>query len=136
MFELLNVVIIGWNNVVNELPSKPCWTSAYANDHKVRVKAKQGFEAMIGIEPSYVHDSCARELEANLSKKVYLLERENMAFGRDLEWVMRKYITRILARVFRSEQFDYEMLKVKKELIERRPELGRQEASDLLVSNQ
>nr|GEX08901.1 putative ribonuclease H-like domain-containing protein [Tanacetum cinerariifolium] len=49
---------------------------------------------------------------------------------------MKKAILRMLARVFRSEQFDREMVKVQKVFDKRRRELGSQEARDLLVTNQ
>ncbi|GJY43196.1 retrovirus-related pol polyprotein from transposon TNT 1-94 [Tanacetum coccineum] len=78
----------------------------------------------------------ANELEVNLSKKVTLLERYKVGLKRDLEWVMRKAIPRMLAKVLRSEQFDNEMLKVQKVLIDRGRDLGRQEARGLLMSNQ
>nr|GEV98865.1 hypothetical protein [Tanacetum cinerariifolium] len=200
---------IDGNTAMNELLSKPSWTSAYENN-KVQVKAEQGFEAMTGVEPSYVSDACgymaypndvpqlnpaqlpfnessggssayyqrrveelfssryqtegmlamaqamngsmqttvnslrseneslksyysmscagynnffgdltrAKELEVNLSKKFNSLEREKIGLRRDLEWVMRKAIPRMLAKVLRSEQFDNEMLKVQKECME------------------
>ncbi|GJW63980.1 hypothetical protein Tco_0115864 [Tanacetum coccineum] len=78
----------------------------------------------------------AKELEMNLSKKVTSLEREKVGLRRDLEWVMRKAIPRMLAKVLRSEQFDNEMMKVQKVLIYRGRDLGRQEARDLLMCNQ
>ncbi|GKE59146.1 hypothetical protein Tco_1498331 [Tanacetum coccineum] len=56
----------------------------------------------------------AKELETNLSKKVTSLEREKVGLRRDLEWVMRKAIPRMLAKVLRSEQFDNETMKVQK----------------------
>ncbi|GKA76483.1 hypothetical protein Tco_0782944 [Tanacetum coccineum] len=45
-------------------------------------------------------------------------------------------IPRILAKVLCSEHFDNEMLKVQKVLIDHGHDLGRQEARDLLMSNQ
>ncbi|GKE26711.1 hypothetical protein Tco_1442095 [Tanacetum coccineum] len=72
----------------------------------------------------------------HLSKKVTMLEREKVGLRRDLEWVMRKAIPRMLAKVLRSEQFDNEILKVQKMFIARGRDLGRQVARDLLMSNQ
>ncbi|GKB66438.1 hypothetical protein Tco_0927850 [Tanacetum coccineum] len=78
----------------------------------------------------------AKELEVNLSKKFTSLEQGKVGLRRDLEWVMRKAIPRMLAKVLCSEQFDNEMLKVQKVLINHGRDLGRQEARDLLMSNQ
>ncbi|GJX03071.1 hypothetical protein Tco_0188987 [Tanacetum coccineum] len=77
-----------------------------------------------------------KELETNLPKKVTLLERKKVGLRCDLEWVMRKAIPRMLTKVLRSEQFDNEMLKVQKVLIDHGRDLGRQEARNLLMSNQ
>ncbi|GJZ44433.1 hypothetical protein Tco_0591688 [Tanacetum coccineum] len=59
VFDLPDGCAIDGNTVVNELLSKPSWTSAYEND-KVQFKAEQGFEAMTGVEPSYVSDACGK----------------------------------------------------------------------------
>ncbi|GJR42502.1 hypothetical protein Tco_1310605 [Tanacetum coccineum] len=58
------------------------------------------------------------------------------ALRHDLDWVMKKSILRMLARVFRGKQFDRELVKVQKVFIERGHELGRQEAHELLMANQ
>nr|GEV98864.1 hypothetical protein [Tanacetum cinerariifolium] len=78
----------------------------------------------------------AKGLEANLSRKVSALEREKLALRHDLDWVMKKSISKMLARVFRIEQFDRELVKVHKVFGERGRELGRQEARDLLMTDQ
>nr|GEY13423.1 defensin-like protein 19 [Tanacetum cinerariifolium] len=78
----------------------------------------------------------AKGLEANLSRKVSALEREKSALRRDLDWVMKKAIPRMLAMVFRSEQFDRELVKVPKVFVEHGHELGRQEARELMMANQ
>ncbi|GJW12041.1 hypothetical protein Tco_1577868 [Tanacetum coccineum] len=78
----------------------------------------------------------AKGLEANLSRKASALERENSTLRRDLDWVMKKAIPRMLSRVFRSEQFDRELVKVQKVFVKRGRELGRQEVRDLLMANQ
>ncbi|GJU61796.1 gag-pol polyprotein [Tanacetum coccineum] len=77
----------------------------------------------------------AKELEVNLSKKVTSLKQEKVGLRHDLEWVMRKVMHMMLAKVFRSEQFENEMLKVQKVLIDWGRDLGRQEARDRLMSN-
>nr|GEW04575.1 hypothetical protein [Tanacetum cinerariifolium] len=41
----------------------------------------------------------AKGLEANLSRKVSALEREKLALRHDLDWVIKKSIPRMLARV-------------------------------------
>nr|GEW66756.1 hypothetical protein [Tanacetum cinerariifolium] len=50
--------------------------------------------------------------------------------------VMRKAISGMLAKVLHNEPFDNEILKVQKVLFDRGRNLGRQEARDLLMSNQ
>ncbi|GKE54247.1 hypothetical protein Tco_1489403 [Tanacetum coccineum] len=90
---------------------------------------------------SYYTMSCAsyNNLFGDLTREKELetnLERKKVGLRRDLEWVMRKAIPRMLAKVLRSEQFDNEMLKVQKVLIDRGRNLGRQEARNLLMSNQ
>ncbi|GKB12258.1 hypothetical protein Tco_0846181 [Tanacetum coccineum] len=45
----------------------------------------------------------AKGLEANLSRKVSVLEREKSALRRDLDWVMKKSLPRILARLRRQK---------------------------------
>ncbi|GKA68877.1 hypothetical protein Tco_0768794 [Tanacetum coccineum] len=64
------------------------------------------------------------------------LNYEKSALRSDIDWVMKKAIPRMLARVFRSEQFNRELVKVHKVFIEGGRELGRQEAHDLLMANQ
>nr|GEV21024.1 hypothetical protein [Tanacetum cinerariifolium] len=81
-------------------------------------------------------EGIAKGLEANLSRKVSALEREKSALRHDLDWVMKKAIPRMLARVFRGKQFDRELVKVQKVFVKRGRELGRQEALDLLMTNQ
>nr|GEX08899.1 hypothetical protein [Tanacetum cinerariifolium] len=126
---------------------------------KGKLRDEQGAVLMTWIEPSYVPDSSGQHyplagsetnygnmgqayarlydgLEANLSRKVSALEREKLALRRDLDWVMKKSISRMLVRVFRSEQFDHELVKVRIVFVERGRELGRQEACDLLMANQ
>nr|GFB17817.1 hypothetical protein [Tanacetum cinerariifolium] len=78
----------------------------------------------------------AKGLDANLSRKVSALEREKSALRRDLDWVMKKAIARMLATVFQSEQFDRELVKVPKVFVEHGHELGRQEALELMMANQ
>nr|GEV12222.1 hypothetical protein [Tanacetum cinerariifolium] len=78
----------------------------------------------------------AKGLEANLSRKVSALEREKSALRHDLDWVIKKSIPRMLARVFRSKQFDRELVKVQKVFVKRGRELGGQKACDLLMTNQ
>ncbi|GJR57628.1 hypothetical protein Tco_1499790 [Tanacetum coccineum] len=48
-------------------------------------------------------------------------EREKVGLRSDLEWVMRKAISRMLAKVLRNEQFNNEMLKVQKVLTDHLP---------------
>nr|GEY19579.1 hypothetical protein [Tanacetum cinerariifolium] len=74
-------------------------------------------------------------LNSHYSMKVSALEREKLAFRRDLDWVMKIAIPRILARVFRSKQFDCQMVKVQNVFVERGRKLGHQEARDLLMAN-
>nr|GEW36914.1 hypothetical protein [Tanacetum cinerariifolium] len=78
----------------------------------------------------------AKGLEANLSRKVSALEREKLALRHDLDWVMKKPISKMLVRVFRIEQFDRELVKVHKVFDERGRELGRQEARDIFMADQ
>nr|GEX79263.1 hypothetical protein [Tanacetum cinerariifolium] len=59
VFDLPDGSAIDGNTVVNELLSKPSWTSAFKND-KVQVKTEQGFEAMTGVKPSYVSHACGK----------------------------------------------------------------------------
>ncbi|GJT54008.1 hypothetical protein Tco_0989062 [Tanacetum coccineum] len=59
VFDLPDGGAIDGNTMVNEFLSKPSWTSAYENN-KVQVKAKQGFEAMTRVKPSYVSDACGK----------------------------------------------------------------------------
>ncbi|GJR24183.1 hypothetical protein Tco_0972710 [Tanacetum coccineum] len=48
-------------------------------------------------------------------------EQEKVGLRSDLEWVMRKAISRMLAKVLRNEQFNNEMLKVQKVLTDHLP---------------
>nr|GEY15150.1 hypothetical protein [Tanacetum cinerariifolium] len=59
IFDLSDGDAIDGNTMVNELLSKLSWTSIYEND-KVQVNAEQGFEAMTGVEPSFVSNACGK----------------------------------------------------------------------------
>nr|GEY75442.1 hypothetical protein [Tanacetum cinerariifolium] len=69
-------------------------------------------------------------------KSHYSISCEKSVLRRDLDWVMKKAILRMLSRVFRSEQFDRELVKVQKVFVKHGHELGCQEARDLLMANQ
>ncbi|GJY58240.1 hypothetical protein Tco_0458132 [Tanacetum coccineum] len=108
---------------------------SYPNDVPQFNPTQLPFNESSGGSSAY-YQRRAKELQVNLSKKVTSLEREKVGLRRDLEWVMQKAILRMLAKFLPSEQFDNEMLKVQKVFIDRRCDLGHQEARDLLMSNQ
>nr|GEV97115.1 hypothetical protein [Tanacetum cinerariifolium] len=122
VFELTNGGIIGGNYVVNDLPLKQSQTSTFENDYKGQVNVEQCAEMMTRIEPSYAPNSSGQHYplagpETNYGNigqaygamsqtQDYTMYLKNMsglnyALRRDLDWVMKKAILRMLSRVFR-----------------------------------
>ncbi|GJR58817.1 hypothetical protein Tco_1500979 [Tanacetum coccineum] len=145
VFDLPDGGAIDGNTVVNEFLSKPSWTSQHTNMAGVTSKV-QGYTAypidvpqinpaQLPLQRELIYNNLfgdltrVKELETNL-------ELKKVGLRRDLEWVMRKAIPRMLTKVLRSEQFDNEMLKVQKVLLDRGRDLGRQKDRNLLMSNQ
>ncbi|GJZ92918.1 hypothetical protein Tco_0664983 [Tanacetum coccineum] len=143
---------IDGNTVVNELLSKLSWISAYEND-KVQVKPDQGFEAMTGVEPSYVSDTegmlaIEHVMNGSMQTTVNSLRSENESLKSYYSMSCAGY-NNLFGDLTRSKELEVNLSKkvtsLEREKVGlRRPEsdhdrgrdLGRQEARDLLMSNQ
>nr|GEY19542.1 hypothetical protein [Tanacetum cinerariifolium] len=114
VFELTNGGIICGNsvNAVNSLRSK---------NESLKLHYSMFCASYSGI---FGDLNKAKGLEANLSKKISALEQEKSTLKRDFDWVMKKAILRMLARVFQSDQFDRKLVKVQRVFVERGRELG------------
>ncbi|GKF43506.1 hypothetical protein Tco_0130058, partial [Tanacetum coccineum] len=64
------------------------------------------------------------------------VEHEKPTLRRDLDWVKKKAIPRMLAREFRSEPFDRELVKVQRVFVDHGRELGCQKAREILMASQ